>query len=173
MPQVMLIFIICIVYSVLRESWRVLLAGLIYFAIGGFVYKYQLLYAMDHRQHSTGRAWVMICRRMITGLLLFQATTAGQLLLKLAFKRAFAIVPLIVGTLWFNYVYGQSYDPLMQFIALRSIERKPTINAEEVDPDGWGETARLRYEAESHPGHTVDNSDETGKRFINPSLVAP
>ncbi|KAK4984685.1 hypothetical protein LTR28_002278, partial [Elasticomyces elasticus] len=43
LPQTILIFIICTVYSVLRESWKVLLSGLAYFMIGSFVYKYQLL----------------------------------------------------------------------------------------------------------------------------------
>lgn len=163
-------------YSVLRDSWEVILAGTIYFAIGGFVYKYQLLYAMDHRQHSTGRAWIMICKRMVVGLLVFQLTVAGQLALKKAVNRSAAMAPLIVGTAWFSYAYSRNYDPLMKFIALRSIERKAPITEEddgEVDPDGWGETARLRYEAEAHNGPVVDESEQSGTRFINPSLVAP
>lgn len=174
LPQVMLIFIICTVYSVLRDSWEVILAGSIYFAIGGFVYKYQLLYAMDHRQHSTGKAWIMICKRMMVGLLVFQLTVAGQLALKKALNRSAAMAPLIVGTAWFTYVYGRNYEPLMKFIALRSIERKdPEPEAAEADPDGWAETARLRYEAEAHPGITVDDSEQSGTRFVNPSLVSP
>ncbi|KAI9663522.1 MAG: hypothetical protein M1831_002531 [Alyxoria varia] len=172
LPQMILIFIICIVYSVLRESWKVLLSGLIFFLIGSFVYKYQLLYAMDHRQYSTGKAWTMICRRTIVGLILFQLTTAGQLALTTAFKRSLAIAPLIIGTIWFSYAYSRNYDPLMKFIALRSIERKaPSLGDEEIDPDGWGETARLRYEAESHAANANEASDR-GKRFVNPSLVA-
>ena len=175
LPQILLIFIICTVYSVLRDSWQVLLAGIIYFAIGGFVYKYQLLYAMDHRQRSTGRAWTMICKRVIVGLILFQLTTAGQLLLKRAELRSAAMAPLILGTTWFSYSYSAAYDPLMEFIALRSIERKlpePYTDEAERDPDGWGAAARLRYEDE-RTGHTVDDSSETGIRFINPNLVKP
>ena len=173
LPQILLIFIICIVYSILRESWQILMAGILYFSIGGFVYKYQLLYSMDHRQHSTGRAWTMICKRMIVGIILFQLTTAGQLLLKRAEIRSAAMAPLVIGTIWFSYAYGNTYDPLMEFIALRSIERKlPAPDPQEADPDGWGQTARLRYEAESHP-HAVDESSESGMRFINPSLVKP
>ena len=175
LPQVMLIFIICIVYSILRESWQVLLAGILYFAIGNFVYKYQLLYAMDHRQHSSGRAWTIICKRMLVGLILFQLATAGQLLLKQAEFLSAAMAPLIFGTFWFSYSYGAAYDPLMEFIALRSIERRlPDAYRDEVerDPDGWGSAARLRYE-EEHSGHNVDESRETGVRFVNPSLVKP
>ena len=174
LPQVLLIFIICMVYSVLRESWRVLLAGLIYFVFGAFVYKYQLLYAMDHREHSTGRAWVMICNRMTIGLVLFQLTAAGQLALSGAFKRSVLVAPLILGTVWFSYMYSRSYAPLMRFIALRTLEKKPEEDAEtEVDPDGWGEQARLRYEAETHTGNGLDESRDIGMIFINPSLVGP
>ncbi|QSS59690.1 DUF221 domain-containing protein [Histoplasma capsulatum] len=63
LPQTILIFIITVVYSVFPSSYIVCLFGLIYFSIGRFIYKYQLLYAMDHQQHSTGRAWPMICSR--------------------------------------------------------------------------------------------------------------
>lgn len=174
LPQVMLIFIICVVYSCLRESWKVLLAGLVYFVIGGFVYKYQLLYAMDHRQQATGRGWIMICNRMIVGLLLFQLNMIGQLALKGAFTRAVVVVPLFMGTVWFSYAYARGYEPLMRFISLGSIER--TRNSDPpspLDPDGWGDQAALRHQAETRPGHTVDESPETGTRFINPSLVAP
>ena len=173
LPQVILIFIICVVYSVLRDSWKVLLCGLIYFAIGAFVYKYQLLYAMEHRQHSTGKAWTMICRRITVGIIVFQLTTAGQLALHQAFKRSIAIVPLIIGTIWFSYGYSRNCDALMKFIALRSIVRHaPELDPAEADPDGWGDTARLRYEAESHAGRTVDENEETGKRYANPSIIA-
>lgn len=34
LPNAMLIFIICMVYSVIRNSWQVLLAGFLYFALG-------------------------------------------------------------------------------------------------------------------------------------------
>lgn len=110
---------------------------------------------------------------MIMGLIVFQLTTAGQLLLKRAEFRSAAMAPLILGTVWFSYAYSKTYDPLMEFIALRSIERKaPEPDNVEMDPDGWGESARLRYEAESRPD-AVDESDETGVRFVNPSLVKP
>lgn len=173
LPQVMLIFVICVVYSILKGSWTVLLAGLFYFAIGGFVYKYQLLYAMDHRQHSTGKAWTMICKRMIVAVILFQLTTAGQLALKKAFNRSLAIGPLIIATVWFSYIYSKNYDPLMDFIALRSIERKlpSALSPSERDPDGWGESSRLQAETPSGFLGEGEESADTRARFVNPSLV--
>jgi len=163
LPQTILIFLMCIVYSVLRSSWQVLVPGLAYFVIGYFVYKYQLLYAMDHQQHSTGKGWVIIVDRIIVGLIIFQVSMAGQLVLKAAVKRSVLIVPLVVGTLWFSLVFSSSYKPLMTYIALRSIRR-----AEHADDE-----ARVsRYDREAPPT-TVDESRESGLRFINPNLVIP
>ncbi|KAK0282884.1 hypothetical protein LTR91_026125 [Friedmanniomyces endolithicus] len=123
LPTALLIFIICMVYSVLRSSWQVLLAGLLFFLLGHYTYKYQLLYAMDHQQQSTGRAWGMICDRIFVGLVFFQLTTAGQLILKQAVTRSVLMIPLVAGTIWISILYGRAYKPLMQFIALRSVQR--------------------------------------------------
>ena len=43
-PQTIFIFIICVVYSVFPSSWLVCLCGLVYFFLGHFIYKYQILY---------------------------------------------------------------------------------------------------------------------------------
>jgi hypothetical protein len=163
LPQTLLIFLICIVYSVLRDSWQVLLPGLVYFLIGHFVYKYQLLYAMDHQQHSTGRGWVIIVDRIIVGLIIFQFTMAGQLALRGAIKRSVLILPLAVLTVWFSLIYNRSYKPLMTYIALRSIRR-----AEHGD-----EEPQFRAMSESFHGPTVDEARESGARFVNPSLTVP
>ncbi|KAF2725440.1 DUF221-domain-containing protein [Polychaeton citri CBS 116435] len=187
LPTSLLVFVIGAVYSVLRSSWQVLLAGLAYFAIGHFVYKYQLLYAMDHSQHSTGRAWVMICDRIIVGLVFFQLTTAGQLILKQAVTRALLIIPLVIATIWFAIAYGKTYKPLMQFIALRSVRRGEgysdesptrslTMSAElAAERNVWAEDGvQWRINRETRFGRAVDASGETGLiKFINPNLVAP
>lgn len=165
LPQTILIFIICTVYSVLPGSWLVLFFGLVYFIIGSFIYKYQLLYAMDHRQHSTGRAWSIICTRILAGFVVFQLAVTGILALKGAFIRSILVVPLIAGTVWFIVFYQRTYEPLMKFIALRSLTREPPFGA--IPP---GES---RYDSETGYGRTVDESEETGLRYINPSLVVP
>jgi hypothetical protein len=171
LPQTILIFIICMVYSVLRDSWQVLLTGLAYFLIGHFVHKYQLLYAMEHRQHSTGRGWTMMCDRIIGGAILFQITVAGQLALKKAFKRAILVAPLIIGTLWFFYVFARTYRPLMKFIALRSLRSPDT---------GLGRDIQEEAVSSGRGGHritmgrlTLDEAREHGQRFVNPSLTMP
>lgn len=165
LPQTILIYIICIVYSVLPGSWFVLFFGLLYFLLGSFIHKYQLLYAMDHRQHSTGRAWPIICNRIVLGLVVFQLAMAGILGLSLAIKRAVLIAPLIAFTIWFTVFYQRTYAPLMKFIAIRSLSREP--------PYGALQPGQSRYDSETGGGRAVDENEETGMRYINPSLVLP
>jgi calcium permeable stress-gated cation channel len=164
-PQTLLVFNICTVYSVLDGSWLVLLSGLLFFLIGSFVYKYQLLYAMDHRQHSTGRAWPMICNRVFVGLVVFQIAMSGWLALRKAFICALVIAPLLVATLWYNVYFQRTFDPLMKFIALRSIGRDDLLSLP-TPPES-------RWDAETDWGRNVDTDPESGLRYVNPSLVAP
>lgn len=190
LPTALLIFIICLVYSVLRSSWQVLLAGFAYFFLGHFVYKYQLLYAMDHLQQSTGYGWVMICDRIFVGLVFFQLTMAGQLISLRAATRSVLMLPLIIATIWISIVYGRTYKRLMKFIALRSVKRgeqytdhapmpsesESTASADLAsERNVWADAggAQGRYNRETRYGRAVDESAETGLRFINPSLVAP
>ena len=194
LPNALLIFIICMVYSVLRSSWQVLLAGLVYFAFGHFAYKYQLLYAMDHQQQATGRAWGMMCDRVFIGLIFFQATTFGQLALKKALPRSALIIPLIVATIWISIVFSRTYKPLLSFIALRSVrigeqyreyesppEANSTISADLApERNAWAEDnnnePQLRYFRETRIGlgqQPMDESNDSKLGFINPSLVAP
>ncbi|RVX68889.1 hypothetical protein B0A52_07544 [Exophiala mesophila] len=165
LPQTMLIFIICTVYSVLPASWMITLFGLIYFLIGGFIYKYQLLYAMEHRQHSTGRAWPMICNRIITGIVLFQVAMTGILALRGALTASLFLAPLLFATIWFTIYFSRTYYPLMRFIALRSIDRVTTPDLPSPAESSWNrDTDRGRF---------VDTDPETGLRYINPNLVSP
>jgi calcium permeable stress-gated cation channel len=164
LPQTILIFLICIVYSVLRSSWQILVPGLAYFILGYFVYKYQLLYAMDHQQHSTGKGWVIIVDRIIVGLIIFQFSMAGQLVLRAAVKRSVLIVPLVALTLWYSIVFNSSYKPLMNYIALKSIRR-----AEHADQDAALRRRSLLVSQASH----IDETREAGWKFINPNLIVP
>ncbi|KAL8944519.1 MAG: hypothetical protein Q9216_000429 [Gyalolechia sp. 2 TL-2023] len=153
------------VYSVLQSSWLILFFGLVYFLIGNFIYKYQLLYAMDHRQHSTGQAWLIICNCVVIGLIVFEVAMAGLLALRTAFYRSILIIPLLAGTIWFSVFFRRTFDPLMKFIALRSLHSEA--------PFGDHSPGESRYAQETDRGRAVDEDDETGLRYINPNLVIP
>ncbi|KAJ6008842.1 hypothetical protein N7499_001112 [Penicillium canescens] len=173
-PQTILILVICVVYSVFPSSWLICLFGLIYFTVGKFIYKYQLLYAMDHQQHSTGRAWPMICNRVFVGLVVHQLAMIGVLALRRAITRSLLLVPLLGFTVWFTYWFGRTYEPLMKFIALKSINR---------DQPGGGDISPSPSSSFSPPsgldrdslpirigGHDLELRL---KKYVNPSLILP
>ncbi|KAF3926377.1 hypothetical protein AA313_de0203399 [Arthrobotrys entomopaga] len=158
LPQPILVLILCLVYSLLESGTLMLGFGLIYFSLGYFTYKYQLLYAMDHPRHATGKAWPMICYRVFVGLLLFQASMAALLSLQGAIIRGLLIIPLIGATIWVWWFFQKSFSPLMSYIALRSLH----------DPDLRStDSAGVEIERE-----TVDESREMGSKFVNPNLVS-
>ncbi|KAF1814874.1 DUF221-domain-containing protein [Eremomyces bilateralis CBS 781.70] len=173
LPQTILIFMICIVYSCLRASWEVLFAGLAYFLMGYFCYKYQLLYAMDHRQASTGKSWMMVCNRIAVGLVVMQITIAGQLALRGAVRRSVGMLPLMLATIWFSHVFRKNYTPLMTFIALKCIRKAEQIGTvEERDHDSYDAAAR-RYESATSERSSLEGRSNVSKRFVNPNLVLP
>jgi hypothetical protein len=171
LPTALLVFILCLVYSVLPGGYLVLLLGVVFFALGYFTYKYQLLYAMDQPQHATGGAWRIICYRIILGLVVFQLTMSGVLALKFAYLVATGVVPLLIGTVWYAYDFRHRFEPLTRFISLRSIKRGEDDGAdailEEDFPGDEDVAERLRA------ANTVDEDREQGLRFVNPSLVVP
>lgn len=173
-PQTILIFIICVVYSIFPSSWLICLCGLVYFFLGQFIYKYQLLYAMDHQQHSTGRAWPMICSRVFVGLVVFQLAMIGVLALRRAITRSLLLVPLLGATVWFTYFFARTYEPLMKFIALRSIDKDRPDESE----------GSLSPPAVLSPPSGLDRDSlplriggrDIGlrlKKYVNPSLILP
>lgn len=193
LPTSLLIFILCLVYSVLPRGYIVLAVGVVYFTLGYFTYKYQLLYAMDQPQHATGGAWRIISYRVVLGLIVFQVTMAGYLSLQLAFFASFLVVPLLMGTVWYSYYWKRQFEPLTNYIALRSIRQRQSGRRRNNDSNSGSGTSSPGDEEGSvvhdevfggpgrHPPQdllrrrksTVDEDKEKGLRFINPSLVVP
>lgn len=173
-PQSILLLVICVIYSVFPSSWLICFFGVVYFTVGNFIYKYQLLYAMDHRQHSTGRAWPMICNRILVGLIVFHLAMAGYLGLQRAYTLALLIVPLIGATLWFSYYFAQSYEPLTKFISLKSIYRD-TPNSGDVSPSTTSTfSPPLALDRDAFPVRL--GGQVLGlklKKYVNPSLILP
>lgn len=185
LPTALLIFILCLVYSVLPRGFIVLAVGIVYFVLGYFTYKYQLLYAMEQPQHATGGAWRIICHRIVLGLIVFQITMAGYLVLQQAFFASSLVVPLGIGTIWYSYYWRRKFEPLTNAIALRSIRRHHSGNTTPDQNDTVGDSL-IYDEAFGGPGRepaiqalrnrrrsTVDEDREKGQRFVNPSLVMP
>lgn len=165
LPQPMLILVITITYSVM--STRILSAGLIYFIVGYFVSKYQLLYACVHPPHSTGKVWPLVFRRVILALLIFQLTMVGVLALEKAYLCALFLAPLPVLTLGLLWNYQQSYIPLLIFIALRLIEDN---HMPYHDEEAFVETPQNDIPQDSR-AQTLDERRELNQTYQYPHLL--
>ncbi|KAK9467666.1 hypothetical protein V1512DRAFT_275630 [Lipomyces arxii] len=150
LPQPLLILIICLSYSCM--STKILTFGLIYFILGYFTFKYQLLYSMPHPQHSTGQSWPMVFFRVCIGLLIFQLTTAGSLALQKAYVLSSLLTPLPIATLVLMWNFYNHYLPLSYFIALRSIKQSTHHR---------------------QGSRTLDEERERNQVYVNPNLVCP
>ncbi|KAM9887654.1 hypothetical protein OXX69_013271, partial [Metschnikowia pulcherrima] len=128
LPQHILIFIIVLIYSVV--STKIVASGLVYFTLGYFVYKYQLIYSYVHPPHSTGKVWPMIFRRLIFGLIIFQLFMCGTLALEGAILLSVLCTPLFLVTLAVAWNFERYYLPLHNFIALRAIQNPTSFDKE-------------------------------------------
>ncbi|KAI5966965.1 uncharacterized protein KGF55_000374 [Candida pseudojiufengensis] len=163
LPQPILLFIITLSYSII--SSKILFSAFITFVIGYGVNKYLLLYACVHSPHSTGKILVMIFRRIILGLLIFQITMVGTLALQQAYICAAFIAPLPMITMYFLWCFENQYIPLSTFIALRAIENNQTINSS-LDLE---ENQDSNYDYEINP--TLDERREFNTKYEYPNLI--
>ena len=182
LPTALLIFIVCLEYSITRFGYLVEFFGLLYFIVGYFTYKYQLLYAMDQPQHATGAAWRIICYRVLLGVFVFQFTMSGIMALNQAFIQSVLIIPLALGTIWYSYYFRRRFEPLTKYIALRSIRTSDSdvdvvVEDIEQEEDESGEERSSQGGRLSRGmvrrGSTLDEDKERGLKFVNPSLVLP
>lgn len=170
LPSAILVYILCIVYSILPAGYMVLFFGIIYFINSYYTYKYQLLYAMDHPQHATESAWPIICYRILLGLCVFQIVMAGIIALKNQFYAASLVVPLIPFTTWYSYYFGRTYHPLMKFIALGSIQKKGNTDVNN------GEDTNLINLATNdllERNNSFDQDMMEESQYLNPNSSAP
>ncbi|ODA77819.1 hypothetical protein RJ55_06421 [Drechmeria coniospora] len=180
LPTALLVFNLCIIYSVLMWGFVILVFGTVYFALGYFTFKYMVLYAMDQPQHATGGAWRIICYRIVIGLLVFEVVMVGQIASLAAFVQSVAILPLIPFTIWYSYYFNQRFEPLTKYIALRAIKSgqgradeqavDDAFDDDAFDDDGLGPR---QSQALMRRRSTLDELKEEGLKFVNPSLVVP
>ncbi|KAI5952736.1 hypothetical protein KGF54_003603 [Candida jiufengensis] len=159
LPQPILLFIITLNYSII--SSKVLISAFITFIIGYGVSKYLLLYACIHSPHSTGRILVMIFRRIILGLLIFQITMVGTLALQEAFICAAFLAPLPVITMYFLWCFENQYIPLSTFIALRAIENNQSVN----------NLLDIEQQQNNENNQTLDERREFNTNYEYPNLI--
>ncbi|KAJ4187622.1 hypothetical protein NW767_000129 [Fusarium falciforme] len=174
LPTALLVFNLCLIYSILNHGFMILIVGTIYFSLGYFTFKYMVLYAMDQPQHATGGAWRIICQRIIIGLLVFEVVMFGQIATQQAFIQSACILPLVPFSIWYSYYIKQRFEPLTIYIALRAIRADEDPEDSAAMDDAFEEEDGPRpSQAILRRGSTLDEYKEKGLVFVNPSLVAP
>ncbi|KAH6895624.1 hypothetical protein B0T10DRAFT_222577 [Thelonectria olida] len=173
LPTSLLVFNLCLIYSVLTYGFVILIMGTIYFALGYFTFKYMVLYAMDQPQHATGGAWRIICYRIIIGLVVFEVVMLGWIALLSAFVQSVCILPLIPFTLWYGHYIKQRFEPLTKYIALRAIRGTEDSEEEAVSDEPSDDELERPSRAIIRRGSTLDEDREKGWAFVNPSLTVP
>lgn len=122
LPQHLMILVITMIYSPI--STKILISGLVYFILGFYTYKYQLVYSFVHPFHSTGKAWPIIFKRVCLGVFVLHIQMFGSLALEQSFILAGLILPLFPVTLMALVFFDRNYKPLLYYIALDSINTK-------------------------------------------------
>lgn len=178
LPTALLVFNLCIIYSVLLKGYEILLFGIIYFGLGYFTFKYMLLYAMDQPQHATGGAWRIICYRIVIGLLVFETVMVGQIASSKAFIQSAAVLPLLPFTIWYSFYFNRRFEPLTKYIALRAIKKgghgdDEGYSEEAVEEQASDEDVPHFHQQLLRRGSTLDEYKERGLTFVNPSLFTP
>lgn len=174
LPTALLVFNLCLIYSVLIWGYGILIAGTLYFLLGYYGFKYMVLYAMDQPQHATGGAWRIICYRIVFGLLVFEIVMFGQVASLRAFLQSICLLPLIPVTIWYSYYFKRRFEPLTRYIALRAIRSdEDTEDAQEMDEEFENERGPRPSQGLLRRGSTIDEYKEKGLVFVNPSLVLP
>ena len=174
LPTALLVFNLCLIYSVLMWGFAILIVGTIYFILGYFTFKYMVLYAMDQPQHATGGAWRIICYRIVIGLLVFEVVMFGQIATLSAFVQSIFILPLIPFTIWYSYYFSQRFEPLTKHIALRAIRSSEDEEDSAAMDEAFADEEGPRpSQALLRRGSTLDEHKEKGLTFVNPSLVVP
>jgi hypothetical protein len=174
LPTALLVFNLCLIYSVLMWGFLILLFGTVYFTLGYFTFKYMVLYAMDQPQHATGGAWRIICYRIVIGLLVFEVVMFGQIAALTAFVQSVAIFPLIPFTIWYSYYFKRRFEPLTRYIALRAIQSiEEGDNEQALDDEFEGQQSPRPTRSLLRRGSTLDEDREKGMTFVNPSFTVP
>ncbi|SPO26806.1 uncharacterized protein UTRI_04119_B [Ustilago trichophora] len=129
-PQALLIFTLCILYSIV--SPLIVLFGTIYFGIAYVVNKYKLLYVFYKPYESQGQAWPISASRCIWALILFHIFQFSLFSVRKELWMSTGLLPLVLFTFWFNGHLERTFGPLTEHVNLSSVVE--VLKEREVDP---------------------------------------
>ncbi|KAI8055802.1 hypothetical protein BDF22DRAFT_653528 [Syncephalis plumigaleata] len=115
-PLPTLLFIVGLTFSVTAPI--ILPAATLFFFIGRLIFSYQFARVYQPQYEAGGRAWPVIFRRLIVGLILFQLSTAALLLLKGKKLYVLLALPSLVITLLFAAYCIRVYESQSSYLPL-------------------------------------------------------
>ncbi|PWZ00332.1 DUF221-domain-containing protein [Testicularia cyperi] len=118
-PQALLIFTLCILYSIVTPL--IVIFGAIYFGIAYLVHKYKLLYVFYKPYESQGQAWPISATRCIWALVLFHIFQFSLFSVRKQLLMSTLMLPLLAFTFWFGGHLETTFGPLTQHVNLSSI----------------------------------------------------
>ncbi|KAG0281103.1 hypothetical protein BGZ95_006779 [Linnemannia exigua] len=148
-----LAFVVILIYSCIKPM--ILVFGVIYFAVGYLVFKYQLLYVYFHPNESGGQIWPMVYNRLTLGLVTFQLTMLGLFMLKQAYFFGILLAPLPAGTVWFWYWTTNAYHLTARHIPLELM--RP--DQDEDDFEDFLEDVQDLGNQEDYRSSNIDNNN--------------
>lgn len=129
-PQALLIFTLCILYSIV--SPLIVIFGAIYFGIAYIVNKYKLLYVFYKPYESQGQAWPISASRCIWALVLFHIFQFSLFSVRKQLLMSTLMLPLVVFTFWFSQHLQSTFGGLTEHVNLSSVVE--VLKEREVDP---------------------------------------
>lgn len=148
-PQALLIFTLCILYSIV--SPLIVLFGTVYFGIAYVVNKYKLLYVFYKPYESQGQAWPISASRCIWALVLFHIFQFSLFSVRKQLLMSSLMLPLVVFTFWFSQHLESTFGPLTEHVNLSSVVE--VLREREVEPSGAEGTLNgLRTSARAEAG---------------------
>lgn len=127
-PAALIVFTLCIVYSIVSPLITVF--GALYFGLAYLVYKYKLLFVFYRSYESRGQAWPLSSVRCLWALCLFQIFQLSLFSVRKQLLLSSLMLPLIAFTVWFGIFLERTFGKLSEYINLSSIAEvnKPSSN---------------------------------------------
>lgn len=142
-PRIQLYFLLGLVYATVTP---ILLPFIIaFFSLAYLVYRHQIINVYTQHYESGAQFWPDVQRRIIAALTVSQILLLGLLSTQKAEKSTFALLPLPVLTIWFQYVCKSRFEPayikfpLQEAMVKDTLQRanNPTLNLREYLKDAY------------------------------------
>lgn len=118
-PNALIVFTLCIVYSIVSPLITVF--GALYFGLAYVVYKYKLLFVFYRSYESRGQAWPLSSIRCLWALCLFQFFQLSLFSVRKQLLLSTLMLPLFAFTIWYGTFLNRTFGKLSEYVNISSI----------------------------------------------------